>query len=166
MSLGKSMRRKNFARRKAPGGSSFIPLPPRVREFGPGRGRGRPRPRRKSGARAGTFLPLTKRGKRSRQRAYLAAYRETGQIMRAGALSGLGHQRHYDWMRADPEYRAAFARARLEIAEAAERAVFRRAPAPGSSDADLIDVLTRLRRPGYGVGPRWQPPFDKLRAGR
>jgi hypothetical protein len=126
-----------------------------VSEFAPGRGRGKPRPRRKSGPRASTFLPLTKREKRRRQRAYLAAYRETGQVIRAGALSGLGHQRHFDWLRRDAAYRAAFARARLEIAEAAERAVFRRARRTRPSDADLMDIVRRLRRPGYGVGPRW-----------
>jgi len=34
---------------------------------------------------------------------------------------------HYEWLRADPDYRAAFERAKRAVADAAEREVCRRA---------------------------------------
>jgi len=108
------MRRINFSRRKAPGGSSFIALPPRVRK--------------------------------ARQRRFLAAYERTRGVKRAAALAGVHTQRHYDWLRADAGYRAAFARVRLALAEAAERAVLRRAGGRPSTEAELMDIVRRLRR--------------------
>ena len=97
-------------------------------------------------------VPLPAWEERRRQRVFLAAWVRARNFRRAGALSGVGHQRHFDWLRKDPAYRAAFRRAKLEVAEAAERAVYRRARRPAQSDAHLMDVLKRLRRPGYG-GP-------------
>jgi hypothetical protein len=79
---------------------------------------------------------------------------EGGHWARTRKTSGSGGN-HSDWLRADPEYAAAFARAKLEVAARAERAVFGRAGRPGRGDARLMDVVRRLRRPGYGVGPRW-----------
>src|SRR5204863_8634687 len=89
-----------------------------------------------------------------RKRAYLAAYvQEGGDTARARKTAG-GGGHHSDWMRGDAEYRAAFLRAKLAVAERAEEAIYRRARR-GRSDAQLIDALTRLRRAGYGAGPRW-----------
>jgi len=101
------------------------------------------------------FVALPARERRRRQRLFLDAYERARGIKRAAALSGVAWQRHYEWLREDPEYRAAFARAKLALAEAAERAVFRRAGGPPRSEAHLMDVVRRLTRPGYGVGPRW-----------
>ena len=83
-----------------------------------------------------------------RKRAYLAAYvQEGGDTVRARKTAG-GGGCHSDWMRADAEYRAAFHRAKLAVADRAEAAVYRRArPAP-DSDARLMDVLRRLGRRG------------------
>ena len=90
-----------------------------------------------------------------RKRAYLAAYvQDGGNTVKARSTAGTGGH-HGDWIRADPEYAAAFARAKLEVAARAERAVFARAGRPRRGDAHLMDVVRRLTRPGYGAGPRW-----------
>ncbi len=101
------------------------------------------------------FVALPARERRRRQRLLLAAYERTRGIKAAAALSGVHTQRHYDWLREDAKYRAAFARAKLAVAAAAERAVLRGAGAPRWTEAQLMEVVRRLRRPGYGAGPRW-----------
>jgi hypothetical protein len=113
------------------------------------------RPPKNPGAIAPKFEALFEDIAHPRKRAYLAAYvQEGGHWARTRKTSGSGGN-HSDWLRADPEYAAAFARAKLEVAARAERAVFGRAGRPGRGDARLMDVVRRLRRPGYGVGPRW-----------
>ena len=87
-----------------------------------------------------------------RKRGYLAAYvQERGDQRRTRKTAG-GGSSSYRWLRDDPEYRAAFARAKLAVADAVEREVLSRAaPAPGSNE-QIMSVLTRLRRKGYGEG--------------
>ena len=97
-------------------------------------------------------VPLPAWERRRRQRAFLAAWVRARNFRRAGARSGVDHQRHFDWLRKDPAYRAAFRRARMAIAEAAERAIYRRARLTRPSDADLMDVVRRLKRAGYASG--------------
>jgi hypothetical protein len=93
------------------------------------------------------FIPLPPRVRKARQRRFLAAYERTRGIKRAAALSGVHAQRHYDWLCADAGYRAAFARVRLQVAAAAERAVLRRAGGRPSTEAELMEIVRRLRRP-------------------
>jgi hypothetical protein len=118
------------------------------------------RPPKAPGAIAPEFEALFEDIAHPRKRAYLAAYvQEGGNSVRARKTSGSGGN-HSDWLRADPEYAAAFARAKLEVAARAEAMVFRYARSRTNSnarrgDAYLMDVVRRLRRPGYGVGPRW-----------
>ncbi len=41
------------------------------------------------------------------QRAFLAAFRETGNVCLACKAAGVGRSSHYRWLEKDPEYRAA-----------------------------------------------------------
>ena len=44
----------------------------------------------------------------SKQRAFLAAFRETGNVCLACEVAKVGRSSHYRWLEKDPEYRAAF----------------------------------------------------------
>ena len=105
------------------------------------------RPPKAPGTIAPEFAALFTDIAHPRKRAYLAAYvQEGGDTEKARKTAGGGH-RHSAWISADDEYRAAFKRARLAVADRAEAAVYRRAGAARNTDARLADVLRRLRRP-------------------
>jgi len=61
-----------------------------------------------------------------KQRAFLAAYAQTGNITRAAALAKVARSRHYEWMD-DPDYAAAFAAAGEEASDHLEAEARRRA---------------------------------------
>jgi hypothetical protein len=89
-----------------------------------------------------------------RKRVYLAAYvQERGDSSRSRRTAG-GGSSHYRWLREDSGYRAAFARAKLAVADAVERDVWHAAGRAPRSSESLIAFLARLRREGYGEGWR------------
>lgn len=61
------------------------------------------------------------------QRAFLACYGEMGVIRQACKVAKVGRQTHYDWMKRDPEYRAAFELAQEDAVDSLEAEVYRRA---------------------------------------
>ena len=65
------------------------------------------------------------------QRAFLAAFRETGNVRLACEVAGVGRSSHYRWLEKDPEYREAF-----------ELAKDRYSGSPPSSTS-LINLLVR-----------------------
>jgi len=92
------------------------------------------------------FICLFADIERPRRRAYLAAYvQEGGNTARAIKTAG-GGALHTVWLRDDPHYRAAFERAKRVVADAAQRAVLRRARRVRLSDAGLMLRLRYLRR--------------------
>ena len=98
------------------------------------------------------FLAMFADIERPRRRAYLAAYvQEGGDVARANKTAG-GGAWHYEWLRGDPDYRAAFERAQRAVADAAEREVCRRARGAALSNARLMSMLRYLRRERYGGG--------------
>jgi hypothetical protein len=108
------------------------------------------RPPRHPGAIAPQYLALFADIAHPRQRAYLAAYvQERGAQTKTRKTAGGGGS-HYRWLGQDPDYRAAFARARLAVADAVERDIYARAGAAASSETALIARLGRLTRKGYG----------------
>ena len=133
--------------------SAIDPVRRRAKHRRPNRHFGRPP--KNPGVIAPEFLALFEDIAHPRKRAFLAAYlQEGGHITRARKTAG-GGAKHWNWLRVDPEYRAAFGRAKRALAEAAEREVLRRAGPPAvRSDRALMSVLTRMRRIGYGQGRR------------
>jgi hypothetical protein len=110
------------------------------------------RPPRSPGAIAPEFFALFAAIAHARKRAYLAAYvQEGGDQVKARKTAGGGGQHCY-WRRDDPEYRAAFERARLAVCEASERDVCSRAAPADNSDAALMSLMSRLRKERYGEG--------------
>ena len=61
-----------------------------------------------------------------RQKAFLAAFRECGNVRLAATAADVGRRTHYDWLQ-DPAYAAAFADAREDAAELLEQEARRRA---------------------------------------
>lgn len=59
--------------------------------------------------------------------AFLAAYRQVGNIARAAELSKVSRNSHYEWMEGDPEYPAKFDEATQESIEKLETEARRRA---------------------------------------
>ena len=87
-----------------------------------------------------------------RKRVYLAAYvQERGHQLRSRRTAG-GGSSNSRWLREDPEYRAAFERARLAVADAVEREIWRAAGLAPKSSESLTAFLARLGREGYGEG--------------
>jgi len=112
------------------------------------------RPPKAPGAIAPEYLSLFENIAHPRKRAYLAAYvQERGGQVRTRKTAG-GGSSHFRWLRDDPDYRAAFRRARLAVADAIEREIYRRAVAAPSTDGQIMSVVARLRREGYGEGRR------------
>ena len=112
------------------------------------------RPPRHPGAIAPEYLALFADIAHPRQRAYLAAYvQERGEQTKTRKTAG-GGTSHYRWLGEDADYRAAFERAQLAVADAVERGVYASAGARARSEAALIALLGRLARPGYGQGWR------------
>lgn len=78
-----------------------------------------------------------------RKRVYLAAYvQERGDQIRSRRTAGGGSQHCY-WLRDDPEYRAAYERARRAVAAAPK------------SNETLKALLSRLGRTDRARGGRW-----------
>jgi hypothetical protein len=96
------------------------------------------------------FMAMFADIERPRRRAYLAAYvQEGGDTVRTKKTAGCGGW-HNQWLRDDPQYRAAFERAKRAVADAAERAVVRRARRAALSDGGLMSLLRYFRRERYG----------------
>ncbi len=64
---------------------------------------------------------------RRRQRAFLAAFRETGNVRLACKAANVGRSSHYRWFEKDPEYRTAFDQAKEDATDVLEAEAFRRA---------------------------------------
>lgn len=64
---------------------------------------------------------------RPKKRAFLLAYAECGNITEASQLCDISRQRHYDWMRKDPEYPALFKAAHEQFCDKLEKEIYRRA---------------------------------------
>jgi hypothetical protein len=64
---------------------------------------------------------------RTSKKAFLTSYGLTCSITRASKAAKIDRRRHYDWLESDEEYRAAFAKAREEAADALEDAAVQRA---------------------------------------
>jgi hypothetical protein len=62
-----------------------------------------------------------------RQRAFLTAYRETGNVRLACTVSHVGRSSHYRWLDEDPAYRGALELAREDAADVLEAEAQRRA---------------------------------------
>ncbi len=63
----------------------------------------------------------------SKQRAFLAAFRETGNVRLACEVAKVGRSSHYRWLGMHPEYREAFELAKLQAADVLEDEAHRRA---------------------------------------
>jgi len=86
-----------------------------------------------------------------RQRAFLAAYSESGIIKLAAQAAGVDRSSHYDWKAQDAEYAEAFDLARQFAADALEDTARERAMT-GKSDQMLMFLLRRLKPECYGTG--------------
>jgi len=62
-----------------------------------------------------------------RQRAFLSAYRETCNVVRACEVSRVGRSSHYRWLAEDPDYREAFDLAKEQASDKLESEAIRRA---------------------------------------
>ena len=60
------------------------------------------------------------------KRRFLEAYARCGVITEAAETVGIGRESHYDWVRDDPEYKAAFEHAQQRAADSLESELFRR----------------------------------------
>jgi hypothetical protein len=106
------------------------------------------RRRKPPGAIAPEFLALFAEVEQPRRRAFLAAYvQEGGNFLRTKRRARAS--KHYDWVRGDAVYRAAFERAKRMVADAAERAVVRRARGMALSNARLRWILRSFRPESY-----------------
>jgi len=104
------------------------------------------RPSKTAGVIAPKFLALFADVAHPRKRAYLAAYVQArGAVTKARKTAGGGSHKGR-WLRDDPEYRAAFERAKRIVADTVEREICRRAGPMAMSDARLMSVLMYLRR--------------------
>ncbi len=63
----------------------------------------------------------------SKQRAFLAAFRETGNVRLACEVAKVGRTSHYRWLEMHPAYREAFDLAKLQAADILEQEAYRRA---------------------------------------
>ncbi len=71
--------------------------------------------------------PTNRGTRKTAKRAALSAYAQTGNLRLALEAARIGRRTHYDWLRDDPEYAAAFERAREEAADRLEEEAVRRA---------------------------------------
>ncbi len=62
-----------------------------------------------------------------RQKAFLAAFRETGNVRLACKAAGVGRSTHYRWREKDSEYREAFDQAKEDATDVLEAEAHRRA---------------------------------------
>ncbi len=63
----------------------------------------------------------------SKQRAFLAAFRETGNVRLACEIANVGRSSHYRWLEEHPAYRETFDLAKLQAADILEQEAYRRA---------------------------------------
>jgi hypothetical protein len=63
----------------------------------------------------------------AKKRAFLVAFAESGNVSAAARGAGVGRRTHYDWLKADKEYRAAYDAAQEDAADALEDEARRRA---------------------------------------
>ena len=61
--------------------------------------------------------------KNPRQSAFLAAYRTLGTVLTAAKAAGTARASHYEWLRDDPEYAAAFEQANEDFIQSLEASV-------------------------------------------
>jgi hypothetical protein len=61
------------------------------------------------------------------QRAFLAVFRNTGNVRLACEAANVGRRSHYRWLKQNPAYREAFAVAKEEVADLLKAEAFRRA---------------------------------------
>ncbi len=61
------------------------------------------------------------------KRAFLAAFRETGNVRLACEVAKVGRSSHYRWLEEEPAYREAFDQAKLQAADVLEQEAHRRA---------------------------------------
>lgn len=61
------------------------------------------------------------------KRAFLVAFAQGGNVSLAAREAGVGRRTHYDWLKADKEYKAAFEAAHEDAADALEEEARRRA---------------------------------------
>jgi hypothetical protein len=83
--------------------------------------------RKYKGKKALEAVQLFKGVQNPRQRSFLAAFVETGGVVRASELSGVSWKAHYGWKRDDPRYLEEFERAIEVTADRAEAELYRRA---------------------------------------
>jgi hypothetical protein len=83
--------------------------------------------RKYKGKKALEAVQLFKGVQNPRQRSFLAAFVETGGVVRASELSGVSWKAHYLWKRDDARYLEEFDRAIDLIADRAEAELYRRA---------------------------------------
>lgn len=81
------------------------------------------------------------------KKAFLAAYAETGNVSAALRASKVGRTTHYQWVKTDPDYKAAVDAAEEEAGDALEAEARRRAFA--GSDTLLIFMLKGAKPSKY-----------------
>lgn len=80
------------------------------------------------------------------KRRFLIAFAESGNVSAAARLAGVGRRTHYDWLKADKEYRAAFDAAAEDAADALEEEARRRALGYEEPVYDRAGAMTGVRR--------------------
>ena len=91
--------------------------------------------------------PPVRKPSKTRQKRFLAAYRECGVIRRAAQVAGINHKNHYAWMK-NPEYAKSFKEADEDAVDALEYIARQRALE--KSDTLLIFLLRAKCPEKYG----------------
>jgi len=73
------------------------------------------------------IIPLFRSVRQREQRAFLAAFLQTGRITKAAELAGIHYTTHYNWLKQSQAYADAFERAKEIAGDLAEDEVYRRA---------------------------------------
>jgi hypothetical protein len=79
---------------------------------------------------------------------FLERFSECGSVLQACQDTGVARRTHYDWLVDDPEYKAAFERAKQQAIDALESRVFQRANVESDRLAEFL--LKGLRPELYG----------------
>lgn len=95
-----------------------------------------------------TSIPGPKPDQQAAKEAFLAAYIEGGTITAAATVADISRDTHYDWMKADADYKAAFWHAREASTDELEEVAITRAK--DGSDGLLKFLLEGRRREVYG----------------
>lgn len=72
-------------------------------------------------------LQSSKEARAVRQQAFLAAFVERGTVLAASQVAGIHRDTHYEWLRTDPDYAAAFQMAEEDAVQVLETEIRRRA---------------------------------------